>query len=327
MISKDGSLNELLLLLLSKKGQYVSGEEISARFGVSRTAIWKQVNHLRQVGYEIDSLPRVGYCLKKSPDLLLPEEIIAKSKLTFLGRKIYYYPATASTNEEAKKLAGEGAHHGSLVIAEEQTGGKGRMGRVWLSPPRVGIWMSIILRPVIQPYEAPRITMTGAVAAAKAIRERTGVTCHIKWPNDILVEGKKVAGILTEMSADIDGINYVVMGIGINVNNDDFPGELKEIATSLKIAKGEAQDRLDILTGFLFRFEDYYNCLEAGEFKKILEEWRLLCCNLGRRVRVVGRNFTVEGIALDVDDDGALLVRSENGRVERILSGDVSLRA
>lgn len=323
---KERSTNKLLLLLLSKKGEYVSGEEISEKFGVSRTAIWKQIKHLREMGYEISSMPRIGYCLKKSPDLLLPEEIISKSNLEFLGREIYYYPSIGSTNEEAKRLAQEGALHGSLVIAEEQTGGKGRMGRTWISPPRVGIWMSIILRPSLKPHEAPRITMTSAVAAAKAIRKSTGADCRIKWPNDLLIEGKKVAGILTEMSSDMDGINYVVTGIGINVNNEDFPEELKETATSLKLVCGKNIDRLEVLTEFLSDFEEYYRYLEAGEFKNVLQEWRVLCCNLGRRVKIAGRNFALEGIALDVDDDGALLVKSESGTVERILSGDVSLR-
>ncbi|MCF6095953.1 biotin--[acetyl-CoA-carboxylase] ligase [Thermovorax subterraneus] len=323
---KDGYLNELLLLLLSKKGSYVSGEEISEKFGVSRTAIWKQVNHLRKLGYEIDSVPRVGYCLKKSPDLLLPEEIIQNSCLEFLARKIYYYPSIGSTNDEAKKLAQNGAPHGTLVIAEEQTGGKGRLGRRWVSPPREGIWLSIILRPSMEPYEAPRITITCAVAAAKAIRKVTGIDCRIKWPNDLLVEGKKVAGILTEMSADMDSINFVVVGIGINVNNADFPDEIKETATSLKLAYGKNVDRLKILTEFLLQFEELYRVLEERNFEKILEEWRKLSCNLGRRVRIIGKNFELEGIALDVDSDGALLIKTDGGKVERVLSADVSLR-
>ncbi|MDN5330791.1 MAG: BirA family transcriptional regulator [Tepidanaerobacteraceae bacterium] len=323
---KDGSLNELLLLFLSKKGNYVSGEEISEKFGVSRTAVWKQVNHLRKLGYEIDSVPRVGYCLKKSPDLLLPEEIIQNSRLEFLARKIYYYPSIGSTNDEAKKLAQNGAPHGTLVIAEEQTGGKGRLGRRWVSPPREGIWLSIILRPSLEPYEAPRITMTCAVAAAKAIRKVAGIDCWIKWPNDLLVEGKKVAGILTEMSADMDSINFVVTGIGVNVNNTDFPAEIKETATSLKLVSGKNVERLKILTEFLSQFEVFYRYLEDGEFGKVLEEWRQLSCNLGRRVRIIGRNSELEGLALDVDDDGALLVKTDGGTVERVLSGDVSLR-
>jgi len=325
-MTRDGSLNELLLLLLSKKSSYVSGEEISEKFGVSRTAVWKQVNHLRKLGYEIDSVPRVGYCLKRSPDLLLPEEIIQNSRLEFLARKIYYYPSIGSTNDEAKKLAQNRAPHGTLVIAEEQTGGKGRLGRTWISPPREGIWLSIILRPSLEPYEAPRITMTCAVAAAKAIRKVAGIDCRIKWPNDLLVEGKKVAGILTEMSADMDSINFVVTGIGINVNNTDFPAEIKETATSLKLASGKNVDRLKILTEFLSQFEGFYRDLENGDFEKILGEWRELSCNLGKRVRIIGRNSELEGIALDVDSDGALLVKTDGGTVERVLSGDVSLR-
>ncbi|WP_236608203.1 biotin--[acetyl-CoA-carboxylase] ligase [Coprothermobacter proteolyticus] len=186
--------------------------------------------------------------------------------------------------------------------------------------------MSIILRPSLEPYEAPRITMTCAVAAAKAIRKVAGIDCRIKWPNDLLVEGKKVAGILTEMSADMDSINFVVTGIGINVNNTDFPAEIKETATSLKLASGKNVDRLKILTEFLSQFEGFYRDLENGDFEKILGEWRELSCNLGKRVRIIGRNSELEGIALDVDSDGALLVKTDGGTVERVLSGDVSLR-
>jgi len=325
-MAKDGSVNELLLFLLSKKGIYVSGEELSEKFGVSRTAIWKQINRLRELGYEIDSVPRVGYCLKKSPDLLLPEEIVQNGPFEFLASKIYHYTSIGSTNDEAKKLAQMGAPHGTLVIAEEQTGGRGRLGRKWVSPPGQGIWLSIILRPSLEPSEAPRITMACAVAAAKAIRQEVGVNCLIKWPNDLLIDGKKVAGILTEMSADMDKIHYVVTGIGMNVNNAEFPPDIEKTATSLKLASGEEVERLKILTQFLSQFEEIYRSLESGEFEAILGEWRQLSCNLGKRVRIIGRNFELEGTALDVDGDGALLIKTDEGQVERVLSGDVSLR-
>lgn len=325
-MAKDGSVNELLLFLLSKKGIYVSGEELSEKFGVSRTAIWKQINRLRELGYEIDSVPRVGYCLKKSPDLLLPEEIVQNGPFEFLASKIYHYTSIGSTNDEAKKLAQMGAPHGTLVIAEEQTGGRGRLGRKWVSAPGQGIWLSIILRPSLEPSEAPRITMACAVAAAKAIRQEVGVNCLIKWPNDLLIDGKKVAGILTEMSADMDKIHYVVTGIGMNVNNAEFPPDIEKTATSLKLASGEEVERLKILTQFLSQFEEIYRSLESGEFEAILGEWRQLSCNLGKRVRIIGRNFELEGTALDVDGDGALLIKTDEGQVERVLSGDVSLR-
>nr|PZN03475.1 MAG: biotin--[acetyl-CoA-carboxylase] ligase [Bacillota bacterium] len=325
-MAKDGSVNELLLFLLSKKGIYVSGEELSEKFGVSRTAIWKQINRLRELGYEIDSVPRVGYCLKKSPDLLLPEEIVQNGPFEFLASKIYHYTSIGSTNDEAKKLAQMGAPHGTLVIAEEQTGGRGRLGRKWVSPPGQGIWLSIILRPSLEPSEAPRITMACAVAAAKAIRQEVGVNCLIKWPNDLLIDGKKVAGILTEMSADMDKIHYVVTGIGMNVNNAEFPPDIEKTATSLKLASGEEVERLKILTQFLSQFEEIYRSLEGGKFEAILGEWRQLSCNLGKRVRIIGRNFELEGTALDVDGDGALLIKTDEGQVERVLSGDVSLR-
>lgn len=326
-IIRDKSNPDLLLtLLLKNKGNYISGEQISEKFGVSRSAIWKQVNHLRNIGYEVESSTRLGYRIRKSPDLMLPEEIWLNAKLSFIGHKIYYFSTIDSTNDEAKKLAQERAPHGTVVIAEEQTGGKGRMGRVWMSPPQKGIWVSIILRPSILPTEAPKLTMLTAVAVAEAIRNEAGIPATIKWPNDILIEDKKVCGILTEMSAEMDDVNYVIIGAGINVNNDEFSDEIKEKAISLKIAKGESVERIKILAGFLESLEHHYEVAMNHGFSPIFEKWKKLCCNLKKPVEVITKKGSFAGIAVDIDEQGALLVKKEDGKLERVLSGDVSLK-
>lgn len=331
-MSKDFSLavekseaNQLLMLLLKNKGSYLSGEDISKKFGITRSAIWKQVNVIRDMGYSIKSSPRLGYCLESSPDLLLPEEIWAVSKSQILGSKIFYRPVTESTNNDAKRLAQEGAPNGTLAIAERQQGGRGRMGREWNSPEG-GIWLSVVLRPELSPADAPKLTIMTAVAVADAIFQSAGICANIKWPNDILVDGKKVCGILTEMSAEMDAINYVIIGIGINVNNDNFPDELRDKSASLKQLKGVEVSRIRVLASLLEKLESYYLMAEREGFEKIFDRWRELCINLGKNVRIVGKNVSFEGTAIDIDSAGALLVKTSSGKIERVLSGDVSLR-
>ena len=331
-MSKDFSLavekseaNQLLMLLLKNKGSYLSGEDISKKFGITRSAIWKQVNVIRDMGYSIKSSPRLGYCLESSPDLLLPEEIWAVSKSQILGSKIFYRPVTESTNNDAKRLAQEGAPNGTLAIAERQQGGRGRMGREWNSPEG-GIWLSVVLRPELSPADAPKLTIMTAVAVADAIFQSAGICANIKWPNDILVDGKKVCGILTEMSAEMDAINYVIIGIGINVNNDNFPDELRDKSASLKQLKGVEVSRIRVLASLLEKLESYYLMAEREGFEKIFDRWRELCINLSKNVRIVGKNVSFEGTAIDIDSAGALLVKTSSGKIERVLSGDVSLR-
>ncbi|NLZ54736.1 MAG: biotin--[acetyl-CoA-carboxylase] ligase [Thermoanaerobacteraceae bacterium] len=331
-MSKDISLsidkpeaNQLLMSLLKNKGTYLSGEEISKKFGITRSAVWKQVNILRDMGYTIKSSPRRGYCLKESPDLLLPEEIWAMSKLKILGNRICYRSVTESTNDDAKKLAQEGAPSGTLVIAERQQGGRGRMGRAWNSPAG-GLWLSIVLRPELSPVDAPKLTIMSAVAVAEAIIQATGICAKIKWPNDILVNEKKVCGILTEISAEMDIINHVIIGIGINVNNNNFPDELKDKSRSLKQIKREEVDRIKVLTILLERLEHYYVKAENEGFQEVFERWRDLCMNLGKKVKIIGKSESFEGTAMDIDTSGALLVKSLSGKILRVVSGDISLR-
>lgn len=324
-IYKDISCQNLLLKeLILRKGKYISGEKISDLLGVSRTAIWKRINNLKKIGYVIDSSTRLGYKLMGSPDLLIPEEIWAKASLSFLADSICYCSLTESTNTDAKKIAKD-SPNGTIVIAEEQKKGRGRMGRKWSSPKGCGLWFSIILKPDIPPYEAPKLTLLTSVCVQEAIRNTAKISADIKWPNDILINGKKVCGILTEISAEMDAINYIIIGIGINVNNDDFPTEIKNSATSLKLEKGEVIDRVTLLVNILESFECFYK-KALNNFDDILEIWRKNCCNLGKPVKIIGKNESFEGIAINVDEDGSLLVKRENGNIEKVLSGDISLR-
>jgi BirA family biotin operon repressor/biotin-[acetyl-CoA-carboxylase] ligase len=318
----------ILNMLRKYSNEYLSGEEISRQLAVSRTAIWKHMQTLKQAGYEIEAHPRQGYRLKSIPDRLLPDEIRDHLSTVTLGQQeIYYFDDIGSTNNEAKKQASLGCHEGAIVLSEMQNSGRGRISRSWFSPAGKGIWLSVVLRPPFHPYDAPKCTLMAAVAVTKAIRKVTKVECGIKWPNDILYEGKKIVGILTEMNAEMDVINHVVIGMGINVNikQQEFPEELQTIATSLSIASGQTVDRLLLLQEILVELEREYNNVIQQGFLPVLEEWRKLSVTLGQTVDVLGGSKQFSGLAVDIDNDGALLVQTED-RIEKIIAGDVSIR-
>ena len=318
----------ILELLGQHPEQYVSGEEISRQLAVSRTAIWKHMQTLKQAGYEIESHPRLGYRLKTRPDLLLPYEIRDILRTKIVGQKeIYYFADVESTNTEAKKQANLGCPEGSISLSEAQTKGRGRLSRSWFSPSGKGIWLSVVLRPPFNPHDAPKCTLMAAVAVTKAIQSMTGIECGIKWPNDILYQGKKIVGILTEMNAEIDAINYIVIGMGINVNikQQDFPDELTESATSLSVVAGHTISRLSLLNAVLVELEQAYEEVVQYGFSKMLDEWRKLSITLGKKVNVIGSGKEFSGTAVDIDHDGGLLVQTEAG-IERVLAGDVSIR-
>lgn len=318
---------KILEILRNSPEEYLSGEEISKRLSVSRTAIWKQMQTLKQAGYEIEAHPRRGYKLKSLPDLLLPYEVRDTLTTKKLGRgEIYYFSEIESTNNEAKKQANLGCPEGSIVLSETQNGGRGRLSRNWFSPTGKGVWLSVVLRPPFNPCDAPKCTLLAAVAVTKAIRSVTDVECGIKWPNDILYEGKKIVGILTEMSAEMDAINHVVIGMGINVNigEQEFPAELKDIATSLAIVAGHTISRLTLLNAVLSELEQAYDDVIQRGFSEMLDEWRELSVTLGKKVNVVGSGKEFSGIAVDIDNEGALLVQTD-GTLERVLAGDVSI--
>jgi len=233
-----------------------------------------------------------------------------------------------STNELAKEMAQKDAREGTVIIAEEQTGGKGRMGRSWYSPDGKGLWFSVILRPPISPSDASKLTLVASVAVAKTIRDYTGLAAGIKWPNDILLNNRKVAGILTEMSAEIDKVNYLVIGIGINVNIDEksIIPELRDTMISLSENKGAHIDRVGLFAGVLNNLDFFYGEFIKGKFESILNVWKELSVTLNRWVTVTSISSRDEGIAFDIDDDGVLLLMKKDGSMKRVLSGDVSLR-
>ncbi|MDT3699709.1 MAG: biotin--[acetyl-CoA-carboxylase] ligase [Thermincola sp.] len=320
--------SKILALLRESDLGFISGQEISRRLGISRTAVWKHIRSLKEGGYNIESHSKIGYRLIETPDRLYGHELISLLNGMVFGRQVIYRETVVSTNELAKELARKEAEEGTVVIAEEQTGGKGRMERVWYSPPGQGLWFSTILRPVIKPVDASKLTLVSAVAVAKTIREVADIPAGIKWPNDVLVNQRKVAGILIEMSAEIDRINYLVLGIGVNVSLDgtSIPGELANVATSLEAENKLKVTRVELLAALLNNLDKLYEDFLAGKFKQILNSWKEMSVTLNRRVKVISGSEVEEGVASDLDEDGALVLLKSDGSRKRILSGDVSVR-
>lgn len=315
------------ILKFLREKEYVSGEVLAKKLGISRVAIWKQIQKLKDRGYKITSDQNLGYRLVSRPDLLLPQEIQRGLFTNYIGKKIYYFPELKSTNIMAKEKAlhrAEGIDEGRLIIAERQSAGKGRLGREWFSP-NGGIWLSIILYPQLSPSYISRITLMTAVAVVKAIKIYTQIESQIKWPNDILINEKKVCGILTEMSAELDIINWVVVGIGINANIDhqDFPEDIQENMISLKETSGKEISRVKLVQTFLQKFEKYYEILKRREFFSILKEWKLYSHTLGRKIRVDMGERIITGEAVDINEEGALILKKEDGELVKIISGTI----
>lgn len=318
--------SQILNLLKQANHKFLSGEELAEILNVSRTAIWKHIKALRDNGYDIESVPRSGYRLITSPDLLSSEEIKASISTKILGSDIKYFDSIDSTNTQAKKIATD-ASDGTIIISEEQVGGRGRLSRSFFAPKGKGIWFSIILKPNFLPQEAPKCTLMAAVAITKAIEEETNIKVGIKWPNDILYDNKKLVGILTEMNAEMDRINYIIIGMGINVNisTEEMPDDIKDIAISLSQISGNKVSRLNLLNKILYHLEKLYIISQEKGFTPIFDEWRKYSITLNQSIRVIGTNETLEGVAVDIDEDGALLVNI-NGQIKRVLAGDVSIR-
>ena len=313
-------MEEKILLIFSKhKNTYVSGEEISKELGVSRASIWKHIETLRDLGYEIEASPHLGYKLIARPDRLIPEELKNNLQTKILGKKILAYESLDSTNDTAYQLAEKGEKEGTVVIAERQKKGKGRQGRQWASP-KGGIYLSCILKPDIEPKEVAKITLVSAVAVCDSITERASVPAMIKWPNDIIIRKKKVCGILTEMKAEQDKVNFVIVGIGVNV---DTSVNLPKSATSLVKEADEKPAKVDLTQRILENLEHYLDVFNKEGFDKIRDEWRRFSTTLGHHVKIHCHDEKIEGQALDVDNDGALVVRLDSGIQRRVLSGDV----
>lgn len=322
--------DKILTELKNSGEEFVSGEVLSTALGVTRTAVWKYIRELRQEGYGIESSSKKGYRLLHTPDAVNSSEIGHGLGTRVLGREIHCFEVIDSTNNYAKKAAAEGCSDGTLVVAECQTAGRGRLGRPWESSDKKGIWMSIVLKPCISPEEVQVITIAAAVAVVDAIYKATGIETGIKWPNDILLEGKKVCGILTEMSCEMERVNFLVIGMGINVNQDgeDFPEELRNTAISLKMHGGVEGilRRSEIIKQILYEMEKQYDKIKMGKTDEIIEEWKKKSVTLGKLVRANIRNTEITGTAVDITEDGKLVVKSADGEELEVLSGEVSVR-
>lgn len=319
--------NELLKRLFEAQGEPVSGQEIADQFGLSRTAIWKYVKELEKDGYVIGTIRKKGYYLIESPDRVNEANVQKNLTTKKYGRHIHYYATCKSTQLIAHDEEQNGAADGTVVIAEEQTAGRGRMARPWSSTAGKGIWMSVITRPSLTPQQAPQMTLVAAVAVTRAIQEMTGIDPDIKWPNDILVKGKKVTGILTELQADPDQVKAVILGIGMNVNQNesDFPEELHGIATSLKMLTGKTIDRAQLIAktlGFLELYTDLYVKHGFGPIKML---WEGYSNTTGKRIRAVMLNETIVGTALGISEEGVLELKLDDGTIRGIYSADIEL--
>ncbi|MGM0471478.1 MAG: biotin--[acetyl-CoA-carboxylase] ligase [Bacillota bacterium] len=320
---------QVLELLYQHQAEYISGEELSQQLDVSRTTIWKYIQALRQQGYVIDSSSKLGYSLIKAPDILSPEEIKKDLQTKILGSEIIYHDQIDnSTNALAKDRARAGGQEGTIVIAREQLQGKGRLGRAYCCPPG-GIWFSVILRPNLNPTAASQLSFVAAVAIAQTIDEITTLEPGIKWPNDILVNSKKIAGILTEMSAEIDQINHLILGLGINLNLDleQFSSELAAKATSIQIELGHPVVKLDFFLKLLTYLEREYIKLQEEGFAAVLKTWRNYNITLNRQITVQHNDQQLEGQAVDIDDQGHLLLKTQQGEIKKLVAGDVTLQS
>lgn len=316
-----------ILTALKKMDDYISGQELCERLGVSRTAVWKVMNQLKSEGYEIEAVQNKGYKLTGFPDIITESELKSLLSTKWAGNTIVCYESVDSTNSAAKRLAEEGAIHGTLVTAGAQLTGKGRRGRSWASPANKNVYMSLLLRPEFPPVKASMLTLLTALAVAIACENVTGLKTAIKWPNDIVVNGKKICGILTEMNAEIDYVNYIVIGIGINVNVESFPEELLKTATSLLIEKKEQINRSRLIAAVLQHFEQVYeNFCKTLDLSALKMEYEKRLVNLGKEVKVLDPVMEYTGIAKGITNGGELIVTREDGTDKQVYAGEVSVR-
>lgn len=317
--TRDG----ILRLFREHQDGYLSGEDICRELGVSRTAVWKQIRSLRDLGYRIEGVASQGYRLLEIPDRLLAEEIRQGLRTQRIGREVLSLKETGSTNSYLQDLAEKGAEEGLVVFADHQTGGRGRLGRSWASPEGVNLYLSVLLRPALSPMEVAQLTFVSAVAAAQALEDVCGVQPEVKWPNDLLLGGKKVAGLLNEMQAEVDQVHYLVLGIGVNLNMEleQFPPDLRYPATSVKLETGAVVNRTTYARSLLKALDRLYTQYLNQGAKPVLREWEKRCALIGQPVTVTG-GTEARGVLVGIDEDGALLVENETGR-QRVLSGDV----
>ena len=316
-----------LLKILRESDGYVSGQQLCERFHVSRTAVWKVIQQLKEEGYEVEAVKNRGYRIMTIPDVITAEEIRSRLHTNWMAENCIYLESVDSTNNYAKRIAEDGTPSGTLVVADEQTGGKGRRGRAWCTPKGSAIAMTIVLRPDIRPELASMVTLVMGLSVAKAIGSLYPVSVGIKWPNDVVVNGKKICGILTEMSAEMTGIHYLVIGTGINTNVEEFPEEIQSVATSLIKELGEKVNRAELIAACLKYFEEYYEkYIAAGNLAPLKEDYEALLLNRNNKVRVLEPNHEYTGLSLGINEDGELLVEKEDGTVTAVYAGEVSVR-
>lgn len=316
-----------ILKMLRETEDYISGQQICEQFDVSRTAVWKVIKQLQDEGYQIEAVRNRGYRIVDIPDVMTREELESRMRTEWAGRNVFYYPETDSTNLRIRQLGDEGAPHGTLAVADMQTAGRGRRGRIWESPAGSSIYMSLLLRPDLLPGTAPALTLVMACSVAEGIMDCEDVKVQIKWPNDVIINGKKLVGILTEMSSQVDYIDHVAIGVGINVNMTGFPENIRETATSLRIETGHKVKRAPLIAAVMKRFEENYEIfLQTGDMSGLAEKYSRMLVNIGREVLVIGAKEPYKAYALGIDRDGELLVRREDGAEEKVYAGEVSVR-
>jgi len=319
------SRDKILNLFRSHPDHYISGQDISRTLDISRAAVWKQVEALRELGFEIEAKHSAGYRLVAAPDLLLASEIENGLNTQLLGRSVVTHAEIDSTNTEVRRLAEAGAVEGTVVVADRQSAGRGRLGRRWESPAGVNLYCSILLRPNIPLHQASQLTFLSAVAVAETLNDVCGLTAKVKWPNDILVAGAKISGLLNEMNAETEQIHFVILGIGVNLNMlvEQFPQELNYRATSALLEAGKPVDRLLFLRVLLEKLDHFYCEFLHEGFVSIRRRWEALCNTINAAVEVDMGNTKLKGTVVGLDPDGALRLQLENGNIERILAGDV----
>jgi BirA family biotin operon repressor/biotin-[acetyl-CoA-carboxylase] ligase len=319
---------QLLSALRQSGDDFLSGAELSRRLGLTGAVVMGRIRELRKLGYQIEASPHLGYRLVAAPDALHADDLVARlPEGCLVGRDIRVFQETTSTNDIVDKLARDGVKEGVVVFAESQSKGRGRLGRKWVSPAGKGLWFSVLLRPRLRPVEATQLTVAAANALARAIELQTSLKPDIKWPNDLLLNGRKVAGILTEMSAEVDRVKHIIIGIGVDVNQtaSQFPPEVRPVATSLSLACGRPVHRAELAAAVLREVDRDYARLCAGKFPALADEWESRCTTIGQNVTVLVGERRVHGRAESLDDAGALLLRTEHGHIERIIGGDVTV--
>jgi BirA family transcriptional regulator, biotin operon repressor / biotin---[acetyl-CoA-carboxylase] ligase len=318
----------LLDAFTNSEEEFLSGQHLAELIGCTRTAVWKHVEELRKEGFVLEAVRRKGYRIMKVPEKITSNEVRLGLQTKRLGQEIYYEETIESTQKVALRLSMDGAKEGTVVIAEEQTVGRGRLNRQWYSPKYTGVWMSIILRPNLPPQKAPQLTLITAVAVVQAIESVTSLQPEIKWPNDILINGKKVTGILTELQAESDRINSVIIGIGMNVNQsiEIYPEELRTIATSLYIESGKKVNRAELIRAVFTNLESLYDLYLQEGFYPIKLLWESYAVSIGKVITARMIQGNIYGKALGITDDGVLMLEDEQGKIHRIYSADIELQ-